>query len=139
MPELYPAHWQVQYRWPAEHNDETNFQGVHQLHHSLHTPCGVGCPVFHKSCQNCLEMKYVSILYIIIRYLDFKSFPITPSIPKDSIFVYKSLSTNGLIFARSLLDCHIFNDLSIDIHTGYPKSHKATWQLLWKTGHPNVE
>ena len=34
---------------------------------------------------------------------------------------------NGLIFARSLLDCHIFNALSVDTHIGYSKSHKAIW------------
>ena len=37
-----------------------------------------------------------------------------------------NLSRNGLIFARSSLDCHIFSALSIDTHIGYPKSHKAT-------------
>ena len=35
--------------------------------------------------------------------------------------------SNGLIFARSLLDCHIFSALSIDAHIGYSKSHKAIW------------
>ena len=37
-----------------------------------------------------------------------------------------NLSRNGLIFARSSLDCHTFSALSIDTHIGYPKSHKAT-------------
>ena len=37
------------------------------------------------------------------------------------------LSTNGLFFARSSLDYHIFSALSIDTHTINPKSHQATW------------
>ena len=62
--------------------------------------------------------------------------------PKLAVFVYKgiskytkenlpvqcfccSLSTNGLIFARSSLDCHIFSALSIDTHIGYSKSHMS--------------
>ena len=34
---------------------------------------------------------------------------------------------NGLIFAKSSKDCHIFSTLSIDTHIGYSKSHKAIW------------
>ena len=37
-----------------------------------------------------------------------------------------NFSQNGLIFARSSLDCQIFSALSVDTHIGYPKSHKAT-------------
>ena len=37
-----------------------------------------------------------------------------------------SFSMNGLIFARSSLNCHIFSTLSVDNHVGYPKSHKPT-------------
>ena len=41
-----------------------------------------------------------------------------------------NFSQNGLIFAKSSLDCHIFTTLSIDTHIGYLKSHKAIWQLF---------
>ena len=43
-----------------------------------------------------------------------------------------NLSINGLIFARSSLDCHIFSTLSIDTHNGYSKSHKAIWLYGFK-------
>ena len=50
-----------------------------------------------------------------------------------------SLLMNGLIFARSSLDCHIFNTLSVDTHIGYSKSHKAIWlygfmAIIWLYG-----
>ena len=50
-----------------------------------------------------------------------------------------NLSRNGLIFARSSLDCHIFSTLSIDTHLGYSKSHKAIWlygfmAIIWLYG-----
>ena len=36
-------------------------------------------------------------------------------------------SQNGLINLNSLQECHIFIALSVDTHTGYPKSYKVTW------------
>ena len=42
-------------------------------------------------------------------------------------FHLANFSQNGLFFARSLLDCHIFSTLSVDTHIGYSKSHKAIW------------
>ena len=50
-----------------------------------------------------------------------------------------SLLMNGLIFARSSLDCHIFSALSVDTHIGYTKSHKAIWlygfmAIIWLYG-----
>ena len=47
--------------------------------------------------------------------------------------VWSNLSMNGLIFARSSLDCHIFSFLSVDTHTRYPKSHEATWLYGFNT------
>ena len=50
-----------------------------------------------------------------------------------------NLSTNGLIFARSSLDCHIFYTLSAYTHIGNSKSHKAIWlygfmAIIWLYG-----
>ena len=46
---------------------------------------------------------------------------------------------NGLIFARSLLDCHILSALSVNTYIGYTKSHKAIWlygfmAMIWLYG-----
>ena len=50
-----------------------------------------------------------------------------------------NFSQNGLIFARSPLDCHIFSTLSVNTHIGYSKSHKAIWlysfiAIIWLYG-----
>ena len=50
-----------------------------------------------------------------------------------------SFSQNGLIFARSSLDCQIFSPLSVNTHIGYSKSHKAIWlysfiAIIWLYG-----
>ena len=51
-----------------------------------------------------------------------------------------NLSRNGLIFARSSLDCHNFSTLSIDTHLGYSNSHRAIWlygfmAIIWRYGY----
>ena len=50
-----------------------------------------------------------------------------------------NFSQNGLLFARSSLDCHIFSTLSVNTHIGYSKSHKAIWlysfiAIIWLYG-----
>ena len=50
-----------------------------------------------------------------------------------------NLLINGLIFARSSLDCHIFSTLSVNTHIGYSMSHKAIWlysfiAIIWLYG-----